>query len=230
MTGVERRKFYMKRLILLIVFVVASAFTIYGASQLTVWKQVNGTWVALSMTDPRAEARAFKTGATNGSCNKQNWSFDVETEVQVAQWINWQVDGTKWLWYVRKPGKYITDCISFFIQSNGEIVISFSGFENPTYASSPLTSVNPEIAAWYGYGLGNLPEEIEQMVPATLLNESRVFIPDSAELHEGISRKLWNMIEVVNCNSASNYVGRGTVTITLQRIKPWINPETGEFK
>ncbi len=220
----------MKRLIMLLIFVLSLSLTIFGASQLTVWMEDGeGEWVALSMTDPFAQARAFKLGAATGSCNKQNWTVDIETEVQVAQWINWQLDGTKWLWYVRKPGTYITDCISFFIQSNGEIVISFSGFENPTYASTETTSVNPEILAWYGYGLGNLPDEIEQMVSAEALNQSTVFIPDSAALHEGISRKLWNKIKVVNCNSASTYIAKGTITITLKRIKPWINPQTGGF-
>lgn len=219
----------MKRLIMLLIFVLALSLTIFGASQLTVWMEEEGEWVALSMTDPFAQARAFKLGAANGSCNKQNWTVDIETEVQVAQWINWQLDGTKWLWYVRKPGTYITDCISFFIQSNGEIVISFSGFGNPTYASTETTSVNPQILAWYGYGLGNLPDEIEQMVSAEELNQSTVFIPDSADLHEGISRKLWNKIKVVNCNSASTYIAKGTITITLKRIKPWINPQTGGF-
>jgi len=218
-----------KLLLVLAALLVVSVFAVQnGASQLTVWKDVEGQWVALSMTDPFAEARAYKLGAATGSCNKKNWTVDIETEVQVAQWINWQLDGTKWLWYVRKPGTYITDCISFFIQSNGEIVISFSGFESPTYAST-FTHVKDTVDAWYGYGLGNLPEEIQEMASAEELNELSVFIPDSADLHEGISRKLWNKIRVVNCNSACNYIGRGTVTITLQRIKPWINPETGGF-
>ncbi len=218
-----------KLLLVLVALLVVSAFAVEnGLSQLTVWKDVDGEWVALSMTDPFAEARAFKSGAASGSCNKKNWTVDIETEVQVAQWINWQLDGRKWTWYVRKPGTYITDCISFFIQSNGEIVISFSGFESPTYAST-FTHVKDTVDAWYGYGLGNLPEEIEQMASAEELNELSVFIPDSADLHEGISRKLWNKIMVVECNSACNYYASGTVTITLQRIKPWINPDTGGF-
>ncbi|HOJ87530.1 MAG TPA: hypothetical protein PLD34_00910 [Pseudothermotoga sp.] len=219
-----------KLLIVLVAMLMVSVFAVAqnGLSQLTVWKDVEGEWVTLSMTDPFAEARAYKSGAANGSCNKQNWTVDIETEVQVAQWINWQLDGTKWTWYVRKPGKYITDCISFYIQSNGEIVISFSGFESPTYAAT-FSHVKDTVDAWYGYGLGNLPEDIEEMVSAEQLNQARIFIPDSADLHGGISRKLWNMIQVVNCNSACNYIGRGTVTITLQRIKPWIDPATGGF-
>ncbi|ABV34439.1 MULTISPECIES: hypothetical protein [Pseudothermotoga] len=221
-----------KGLIFIIAILAVTALAVFATEELTVWQLLENEWVALDMNSTSTTAKAFKSGAANGSCDKFNWTINFETEVQVAQWVNWQIDGTKWTWYVRKPGTYITDCISFLIQSNGEIVISFSDFASPTFVpgADPFdTAVNEYINAWYAYGIGNLPSGIEEMAAAAEMNETTVFIPDSAELHEGISRKLWNMIQVVECNSAGVYRDSGVITITLQRQMPWIDGETGNY-
>ena len=217
----------------LVALIVVPALAVMASSPLTVWKLDNGAWVVVfNPDDPEPSyaepARAYKSGDADGRCNKEHWEIEFTTEVQVAQWIEWSVTGTKWSWYVRKPGTYITDCIEFTLKSNGPITISFSGFSSPTYVEGE--AVKDYIDAWYGYGLGNMPEYLEEMVPAALLNESEIFIPDSLELHNGITRKLWNMIDVVNCNTACTYRDSGLITITLMTIKPWIDPETGEYK
>lgn len=215
----------------LVALIVVPALAVMASSGLTVWKLVDGEWtVEFNPGNPVGDemARAYKSGEAHGACNKEHWEIEFTTEVQVAQWIEWSVTGTKWSWYVRKPGTYITDCIEFTLKSNGPITISFSGFSSPTYVEGE--AVKDYIDAWYGYGYGNEPDYLEEMVPAALLNESEIYIPDSLELHNTITRKLWNMIDVVNCNTACTYRDSGLITITLMTIKPWIDSETGNYK
>jgi hypothetical protein len=182
--------------------------------------------------DP-ANARAFYSEPAGGACNKKVWEFPVTVEAQIAQWVQWSIDGTKWTWFVRKPGKYFADCIGFAIKSNSDVGFTFSGFSNLTYASTG-TSVNPVIPVWYNWGsdailVDGYKPEGNEWIPAEALNGLEGIIKDSQKLHDGWKTKLWNMIEVVECNSASTYRATGIVTITLKNQKPWIIPETGDY-
>lgn len=218
----------MRKIVLtLVAILVAFAFTAFAQSQLEVWKLIDGTWVPISdgPEDVQADAWAFSLGGAEGRCNKQTWTIDAEVEVQVAQWIDFHVTGTKWAWYVRKPGTYLTDCITANIASNGEVAVSFVGLGNPTY-QGPYTTVKDFIEMWVGYGSSN---ENVQFVAASDLSTVSFIIPDSNQLHYGFETKLWSKIFVAECNSASTYKTSGMVVLTLQRIKPWIDPETGFF-
>lgn len=206
------------------------AFTVFAQSQLEVWKWNEETqaWDHISdgPEDVQADAWAFSLGGASGSCNKQVWSFNAEVEVQVAQWIKFHLTGTKWAWYVRKPGTYLTDCITANITSNGEVAVSFTGLASPTY-QGPYTTVKDYIDLWVGFGSSN---QNVQFVPASALGNFSFTIPDSNQLHYGYETKLWSKIFVAECNSASTYKTTGQVILTLQRIKPWIDPATGFFK
>jgi hypothetical protein len=52
---------------------------------------------------------------------------------------------------------------------------------------------------------------------------------DSMVLHSGIQFKLWNMIEVVACNSACEYTDHASISLKLLCQKPWIDRTTGYF-
>lgn len=218
------------RKVLLIVgaMLMMFAFTAFSAQQLEVWKWVDGQWVSISdgPEDVQADAWAFALGGASGACNKQEWRIDAEVEVQVAQWIEFNLTGTKWAWYVRKPGTYLTDCITAKIASNGEVMVSFTGLASPTY-QGPYTTVKDFIDLWVGFGSSN---QNVQFVPASALGSFSFTIPDSNQLHYGYETKLWSKIFVAECNSASTYKTSGQVILTLQRIKPWIDPATGFFK
>jgi len=47
--------------------------------------------------------------------------------------------------------------------------------------------------------------------------------------HAGLSTKILNKIVVENCNSSCEYENRGTITITLQNIKLWVDPVNGHL-
>ncbi len=203
----------MKRslLIIAIVFSMFSLAIANGAAEVPVY--------AYGDSDPN-NARAFVSMPTSGSCNK-NWEFEFTVEAQIAQWVKWNISGTKWTWFVRKPGTYFTDCIGFTLYSNGDIAIDFDGFASPSYATG--TSVNPYIDAWYAFGDKSEDVAFGTWYSPFELNDQTVLFPDSEELHYGWGTKLWSKIKVVECNSASTYRDTGTITLTLKNQKPWLD-------
>jgi len=227
----------MKKLlvVMLIVFIGTLAFSSATSTAVEkyVWDGQGNT-----VTDPAGgvygDARVFSLLPNGGSCNK-NWEFEFTTEVQVAQWVTWSISGTKWQWFVRKPGTYIADCIVFNLKSNGDVEISFSGFDDPYYyTSQPDASQTAYIESYYGYSFGSgsaTPSSVVSgWVRASDLNNETVFIPEFFEeythkysLHDGIVAHLWNKIVVVECNSASSYRDTGKIIITLKEQKPWID-------
>lgn len=215
-------------LILVAMFVAFTVFAVAAGQQLEVWKWVDGEWVSISdgPEDVQADAWAFSVGGASGACNKRQWQIQVGVDVSVAQWIDFSLTGTRWLWYVRKPGTYLTDCITATIASNGEVLVSFTGLASPTY-QGPYSTVKNYIDMWYGFGSGI--NNIQFAAASDIANVSFT-IPDSNALHYGLQTKLWNKIFVAECNSACNYKTSGTIVLTLQRIKPWIDPDTGFFK
>lgn len=214
-------------LVLVAMFLAFTVFAVAASQQLEVWKLINGQWVSISdgPEDVQADAWAFSVGGAAGACNKERWEIEVGVDVSVAQWIDFSLTGTKWLWYVRKPGTYLTDCITATIASNGEVLVSFTGLASPTY-QGPYTTVKNYIDMWYGFGPSN---SNIQFIAASEVDGFSFKIPDSNQLHYGLQTKLWNKIFVAECNSASNYSTSGTIVLTLQRVKDWIDPETGFF-
>jgi len=160
-----------------------------------------------------------------------NWlqrTTEFTTEVQVAQWSRWEFTGTKFTWFVRKPGEYFADSITATIQSNGNVAITFSGFGNPQYLNSnALEGVKQEIESWFGAGTSSTPfeKDFTGWIAAADLNEEEVILPDSADLHEGVSYKIWNRIRVCECNSAGIYRNTGVITLTLQNQMPFMGTD-----
>jgi hypothetical protein len=171
--------------------------------------------------DPN-NAKAFVSMGDSGYCNRHVWEIPMTLEVQVAQWVKWSLTGTKWTWFVRKPGTYVANCISATLQSNSDLEITFSGFDHLKYATG--TSVNDTIEVEYAFG-PQLPIPENIWTPAPDLNSVELLVPDSQILHNGATYKLWNRIHVVRCNSASTYRDSGIIMLTLKNQKPWIDDE-----
>lgn len=151
-------------------------------------------------------------------------NYDREVEVviiaNVAQWARWSCDYHGWEWYVRKPGDYFADCITGTLQSNGRVTISFSGFGD--LEAQFNSAVDRWIETFYAAILDDEcrePEE-EEWVSATELDP--VPFPDTQELHDGITWKLWNRIVVENCNSPGLYSNTPTLVLTLDNQADWL--------
>ncbi len=182
------------------------------------------------------DAKAFSSFPDSGSCNKAEWEIPFTTEVQVAQWLNWTISGTKWTWFVRKPGDYYTNCISATVKSNGNVAITFAGFADLAYQTGEgdyngLEGVNQYIQTWYGYSedeMGPAGTTFSGWIAADDLDDQTPILSDSQDLHDGLAFKLWNRINVVNCNSAGTYRNTGTITIAILNQLPWID-EDGDY-
>lgn len=200
------------------------------------WWGANGSWVPMGTGNPAARARCWtRDSAWADSCNKQTWRMTVRHEASVAQWIVLGINNDGFHWGVRKPGKYAADCLEFWAKSNQALRVGFSGFEN-LIAVNPDSAIDDTIEVFYALAQDNLtappPFGDTTWHSAEEFNGISYYIPDSYNLHwTGWNSHLWTYINVGNCNSACEYVDPNwaTITITLQKIKPWINPGTGEF-
>ncbi|HOQ24571.1 MAG TPA: hypothetical protein PLI94_07020 [Bacillota bacterium] len=168
----------------------------------------------------------------DGHCCKEVWNVDITNTAVVTQWLNYKFGGQGWSWQVRKPGEYAADCLSFFIQSNADVNVSFSGFDHLTAVAG--TGAVDSVAVAYSYTLGRN----ESLPPASSrdawytpeqLNQLKFTLPYE-QISGGLDCKLWNRIEIKEDTHAGTYTNTGTVTFTLTDVKDFIDPVTGDFK
>jgi hypothetical protein len=180
----------------------------------------------------QALARCFASGQADSACNKDFW-INFKVHASVAQWIEWDFNGTRWDWFVRKPGNYAANCLTWWMSSNQEVTIDFHDFADLAPVDTKYVG-QPSIPVWYCMDPpGGVPplKDDPIWVSATALNDSAnwIHIPDSDDFHVGKFFKFWNYIHVVRCNSACEYQNDAWVTLTLECQKDWIDRETGYF-
>ena len=194
-----------------------------------------GNWVPIQIGNPGARARCWMEVINyKDSCNKRLWPLTLKHEASVAQWIILGINGDGFHWGVRKPGYYSSDCIWLWFRSNYDVVVDFSGFENllSLYPDSCIDDTIEVMYALIDDSLAPPPIGDSAWMTVDQLNEIVYRVYDSYELHyQGWRKKIWCYIHVSPCNTACEYVDPdwATITLTLQRIKPWIDPETGLF-
>ena len=106
-------------------------------------------------------------------------------------------------------------------------MIGFAGFGDLQYQQTG--GVKTTIDTYYSYGETIEAADENGWIRASALNETPRLVSDSADLHAGVSTKLFNKIVVENCNSSCEYENQGQITITLQNIKRWVDPQTGSW-
>lgn len=199
-----------------------------GAAEVEHWEMVDNAWVKHSENDPASLARCWaSTPANNGSgCNKQTWELDVKVHASVAQWLKYNMTGTRWDWRILKPGIYAADCVTMTVWSNNDVAITFSGFGDLEYQAEG--GVERKIPIWYSWGQSlEGAEKQPGWTSAADLNGCTWTIPDGYDLHVGWWTKLWNKIEVVNCNSSCEYENSAKMHFSVTNLKPWVDPTTG---
>ena len=230
----------MKKLIIALVVVgllpvAAMAQYPYGGTEVASWYWDGAAWEVSSdptNPSPAALARCFASDPLDSSCNK-NWEIPVKIHASIAQWIAWSMSGTRWDWYVRKPGNYAADCITATLKSNQNVLVDYHGF-GPLWAEDTLKTVVDTIPIWYAVGdfpVGPPPKGDAAWVYCRDMNDPAEWdtVYDSYNLHNGIQFKLWNYIHVVNCNSACEYQDDAYISLILLCQKEWIDTLTGYF-
>lgn len=170
-------------------------------------------------------ARAWKTGGYQSYCNKDR-CVDVQIYASVAQWMKLYFEATDLHWRVLKPGTYAVDGIAFHLGSNGDVGVTFTGFDNLKNTEAPAD----EIETWYTANLLGAPAPgPNDWVPAAALNRLQLTIPED-QTHTDYSYQLWNKIKVIPCDSACEYRNDGRICFRLLEQKPWVDRELGDFR
>ena len=200
------------------------------ASEHEAWElDDSGNWISMGYIQGypnlQANARAWGSFPDVGSCNKTRWEVKVTVHASVAQWVDWSISGTRYDWQVRKPGTYAANSLTATLKSNGPVTVDFDGF-----ADLDGGGVRGYIPIWYAYGEPIPGPGDTRWIPAAQINGLDALVKDSTDLHDGLDWKLWNKIEVTECNSACEYVDEATITLVLQNVKTWIDEATGDFK
>ena len=186
--------------------------------------------------NPMAFGRKWLSASISRACNKDTFMLPYTDSLSLAQWLDFGIEATSFWWKVRKPGTYAMKGPIFCILSNYNVLITFAGFEN----LNNNQSVNPTIEKWFAFSdtttyVPNPPPPkppLNWMTPNELNNYS-IVIMDNEWLHEiGYSRKIWEKVRIVNCNSAGEWhdPSGAYIIINLQYVPPWIDPATGEFR
>ncbi len=221
-----------------LVFLLAAAFVmaagnVFAQSPAPPGSQESGTWywdgtawVSHGPMDPEdINGRLFRGGETiSGNCNAAEWLVNVSIHASIGQWIDFELDWNRFDWFIRKPGIYAGNCIEACVASNGDIYIDYDGFAD-LQPDDPNVGVGTPIPVWYGLEIGTVtPLDNDALwVAAADLNEDDDLLEDSEALHYSICWKLWNKIEVIECNSACEYSDDATITLTLNNQKDWID-------
>lgn len=206
----------------------------YPGTEVSSWYWVADHWeVSSDASNPSltALARCFASIPLDSSCNK-NWKIPVKVHASIGQWVSWSMSGTRWDWFVRKPGNYAADCITATLKSNQHVLVDYHDF-GPLVAES--SSVLDTIPIWYAVGdfaSGPPVKGDPAWVYATDMNDPAEWdtVYDSFQLHNGIQFKLWNYIHVENCNSACEYDDDAYISLILLCQKEWVDTTTGYFK
>jgi PKD repeat protein len=133
-------------------------------------------------------------GQTNPAyCWLSYWLMDT-CHTDTIQYIDWQISGTQREWWVREPGIYVANGLTFQVRSDSDVVIDYEGFESLHPDSVGVDSL---IRVWYAFSLSGsvVPGDADWM-SAESLNAIDDTLWDSPDLHKGLAWKLWNKIEV----------------------------------
>ncbi|MBO8140684.1 MAG: hypothetical protein H0Z37_00715 [Firmicutes bacterium] len=203
----------------------------------------NNVWEAASL------ARSFNViseelGSLTTSCNGPCLELPFANHISVGQWGQLTLSSNYKYWEVLKPGKYASDSVRITVASNSDVMLKvwipdaedqfvddLPGYPDDhgytttiakwAYISdgyvSPTTPPNPG-ESW---GRGTIDE-----TNGALYEKS---ITHSSDLHYGQEFTLWEMIEVGNSNSVSDYFSVGSVRLALQNLAEWQDPEDGGF-
>lgn len=148
-----------------------------------------------------------------------NWdpTITVNVSASVAQWVDVSLSATKIQWWVLKPGTYWVDCMTGVLLSNGNVTITFAGFENLVNKEGDI------IDTWYAkQELFPDYERWPVWVSAEDLNGTYE-IKENETCH-CYMWKIFNSIGVKLCNSACEYEdpSGATITVHLAEQKDWV--------
>ncbi|HEY8542538.1 MAG TPA: hypothetical protein VIL29_09140 [Pseudothermotoga sp.] len=123
-----------------------------------------------------------------------------------------EVSNTKMLWYIRKPGKYVTNAFEVKITSTHPVVITFSNFDD----LQPQGGIGFE-SIKTSYAISDDLVNNLNWISAPLLNNY------SVTLDSGSSSLNFYQLVDLKTQSSGIYKNIGTITFTLQNTKAYVD-------
>lgn len=196
-----------------------------GATLAQTYEFVDGGWIYSN------NAISYNSGFADGSCNKQCWDLTVQNNVSVAQWLDWEIAGTRTDWRVLKPGQFTGMTMNAQVRSNNTIHVRM-WFND--LVDQQLGSVAADIEHSFSVTASDSLFEAEtfgwkRAVDHPASDPFLLVIPDGPSLRNGTQVNLWQQVHVTSSHPSSEYYGEGGLLICLTNMKYWVDSELGGF-
>jgi hypothetical protein len=136
----------------------------------------------------------------------------------VEQWVTFRFSSTMWSWDVRKPGTYGGKIFEGSVQSNGDVLVDFSGFANlgllpgAVHLSDNYYAIAPP---------STRIQDLRWMTPGELNAFDLRVDPSNLGL---TIWALWHRVEVMDYSPAEEFDFGASISIKLQNDFPFFEP------
>lgn len=149
-----------------------------------------------------------------GAC----FSYDLPGVIGCYEepYCEWSFDATEAGFYLRKPGEYAGRWCNVTIESNVDMSLHFTGFEN----LMPAEVQGPAIPVWHNFGAYDSPTPPPGWFTAEQFNEQVVGVEAGAETTRF---SIWSRVQMTNETTAGEYSDEATITVVLENNRAWID-------
>jgi hypothetical protein len=147
-------------------------------------------------------------------------SFDLPGVIGCYEepYCDWSFDATEAQFYLRKPGNYAGRWCDVTLESNVDMSLHFSGFED----LMPDGSQGGAIPVWHGIGEYDTPTPPPGWFTAAQFNEQVVSVDGEAEITQF---SIWTRVEMTNETTVGDYSDEATITVVMENNRTWIDIE-----
>ncbi len=131
-------------------------------------------------------------------------------------YCEWSFDATEAGFYLRKPGEYAGRWCNVTLESNIDMSIHFSGFEN----LMPSGIQGVAIPVWHNIGAWDSPAPPPGWFTAEEFNEQVVNVDAQAEITQF---SIWSRVRMTNQTTVGEYSDEATITVVLENNRAWID-------
>ena len=133
-----------------------------------------------------------------------------------CQWVRYHFSGTRWQWFIRKPGCYAAKSLDACVESNGRVRIDFGGFAKLRASDDS----GDRLDMYYGIASPNCQVGGVNWMDCNQLNNSHISL--CGYPYVSFSWALWQKVCVEQCDNAGEYQDAGYIGIDLLNIYPWV--------
>lgn len=133
-------------------------------------------------------------------------------------YCEWSFDATEAGFYLRKPGEYAGRWCNVTLESNVDMSLHFSGFED----LMPVDVAAGPMPVWHGLGEFGGATPPAGWFTAAQFNEQVVSVDGDAGV---MQFSIWSRVRMTNEISTGDYSDEATITVVMENNRPWIDIE-----